>query len=107
MLVGDLESLADNHRLERELESLGYRTITIQDSYSLIQFLKQNDQPDLVVVGSQVPNENALQKNQALRIFGIGSLQKSRQEFLVNQSNMTCWFSDSLDESALAMRLQV
>ena len=108
VLVGETGSESRDFGLGHELEQLGYSLVTIENSLALIQFLRQNEQPDLVIVESGSPNSIDENRNDdCLRMFGVGSLQKSRQDFLVNQSKMTCWFSDASDETALATRLQV
>ena len=97
-----LDSCLPVEDLSAELAELGYKTLIIDSARDLIQFLKRHEQPNLVITSTEYEPD----QHSGLRLYGVGSLQKSQRRFTINRSNLTFWFSDLQDESALSHRLQ-
>ncbi|MFT7633128.1 MAG: hypothetical protein ACI87E_004183, partial [Mariniblastus sp.] len=83
---------------------------------SLIEILHQNDQPDLILTKHNAdetkqesgdPLDSSLPFSQpiehpSLRVFGIGSLQRSRLPLSIGDSELTGWLADPADADAVS-----
>jgi carbon storage regulator len=111
----DLDS-PETLSVQSRLDELGYQTLDLNTAQSLIEILHQNDQPDLILTKHNAdetkqesgdPLDSSLPFSQpnehpSLRVFGIGSLQRSRLPLSIGDSELTGWLADPADADAVS-----
>lgn len=95
--------------IENRLTELGYQIAIVDCGEAMIRFLQENDQPSLVLTvdsisaSSDEGDDPMVQSPvSGLRMFGVGSLQKTYRAFEFGDSKFTGWYADSVDAQAMA-----
>ena len=93
-------------QISQRLDQLGYRVIVFTDATSLVEYLKQHDQPDVVLTRTHEDsfdtNVNELvPKNDGLRIFGVSALKKIDQRISIGNAQIQAWCADASDAHRL------
>ncbi|MEM7784652.1 MAG: carbon storage regulator [Planctomycetota bacterium] len=91
-------------RIIAKLAAQGYRIISIDSGRKLIDFLQQQNQPDIVIAKDSNGLSDDVQPA-PLRCIGVGSLQRMKSSLRVGQENLSCWFSNHIDEAELRSQL--
>ena len=88
--------------LVKNLEGLGYLVVKLDRAESLVAYLKQNDQPNLVVAFGKSTDESNddVTTEQGLRIFGVGSLLRSQNTYGSSKSPINLWFAEPEDRQS-------
>ena len=117
LIVNDVDHSPEH--LISQLSLLGYQTTQFNHGESLIKFLQSREQPNFAKqtdrqtldTGIKSSYSKALFERAApdqetryssLRMFGVGSLQRSSRTYVVQDIEVTSWFADTADETAAA-----
>ena len=104
------------NKIQTCLANLDYQVTHIENGESLIRFLYQNEQPNLVLSAE----ESGMSGNRyrqsstgtishlpsSLRMYGVGSLQKSTRCLTLGDAQITAWFAESADFEAVESYLE-
>ncbi len=106
----------DNERelLAGVLRMSGFEVVAVRDGLAAIEHLKNNDQPDVVLMDMNMPRMNGSQAidkirndmhKEALPIFAVSGLTREESKLPNGDRGVTGWFSKPVNPNQLVKRL--